>query len=453
MPASINPATGERIAAYPKMPYTEVEDILEKTAGAAAEWGRVPPQERAGRAAAAAEALERQRDELALLVTREMGKPVSESRAEIEKCARVCRYYAENGPAFLADEPLDCDAAFSYAAFRPLGVVLAVMPWNFPFWQVFRFAAPALTAGNGGVLKHASNVSGCALAIESVMRESGYPEHLFRALITGGEEVARAIASPHVQAATLTGSEGAGSAVAAAAGKALKKTVLELGGSDPYLILEDADIGLAAEKCATSRMINGGQSCIAAKRFIVVDPVREAFTGKFLAEMGKFNPGDPEDPGTRLGPLAREDLRDEVHAQARRSVQAGARLLLGGSLPQGPGWYYPATVLDAVAPGMPAYSEEVFGPVAAIIHARDTDDAVRIANDSRFGLGAAVFTRDRELGRAVAARLQCGFCAVNDFVKSDPRLPFGGIKASGYGRELSRQGMREFVNIQTVAGL
>jgi succinate-semialdehyde dehydrogenase/glutarate-semialdehyde dehydrogenase len=330
-------------------------------------------------------------------------------------------------------------------------VVLAVMPWNFPFWQVFRFVAPALMAGNAGLLKHASNVSGCALAIEEILHAAGFPKELFRTLLVGSPRVAALIEAPQVKAVTLTGSTPAGRSVAAKAGERLKKTVLELGGSDPYLILEDADLEPAAETCVASRLINGGQSCIAAKRFIVVEPVRKRFEELFVARMRASRMGDPLEEGVDLGPQARRNLRDELHAQVRRSVERGARLVLGGTLPAGKGAYYPPTVLADVGKGMPAYDEELFGPVAALIAARDEADAVRIANDSPFGLGAAVFTRDLARGQRIAAEaLEAGSCFVNSFVKSDPRLPFGGIKESGYGRELASFGIQEFVNIKTV---
>ncbi len=450
MPQSINPATERKIAEYAEMPEEHVQGILNDTADTARVWAEVPVEKRAALLEDAAAVLDRRRDELALLATREMGKLIKEARSEVEKCAWVCRYYAENGARFLQEEPLSSDARRSFIAYRPLGVVLAVMPWNFPFWQVFRFAAPGLTAGNGAVLKHASNVTGCALAIEEVFSEAGYPENLFRTLVVGSDKIAGIIASDLVQAATLTGSEPAGSAVAAAAGKAVKKTVLELGGSDPYLIFEDADLDKAAALCAQSRLINGGQSCIAAKRFIVVDKVHDAFVEKLLQQMTQQSVGDPENPETDVGPMARKDLRDEIHEQVQKSVQAGAQCLTGGAIPNQTGFYYPPTVLTNVTSGMPAYDEEVFGPVAAVIKADGLEDAVRIANDSSFGLGSAIFTRDTTLAEKTAARIQSGCCFINDFVKSDPRLPFGGIRKSGYGRELSHLGIREFVNIQTI---
>lgn len=379
-----------------------------------------------------------------------MGKPIRESRAEIDKCIWVCEFYEEEGPRFLADASIQTDSWKSFTAFEPLGVVLGVMPWNFPFWQVFRFVAPALTAGNGVILKHSSNVTGCALAIESVFVEAGFPANLFRTIIASGKDVGQLIAEDSIQAVTLTGSEPAGSAVASAAGKALKKSVLELGGSDPYLVLEDADLDLAAEKCAQARLFNAGQTCIAAKRFIAVSSIKEAFTEKLIACMQKCVMGNPESEEADMGPLARPDLRDEIHEQVQRSVESGAKLLIGGSVPLGSGNFYPPTVLTEVTPGMAAADEELFGPVAAIIEAKDVDDAVSLANQSRFGLGSAVFTKDLRTAETVARRLEAGTCFINDFVKSDPRMPFGGIKKSGYGRELAREGIREFVNIKSV---
>jgi succinate-semialdehyde dehydrogenase/glutarate-semialdehyde dehydrogenase len=381
----------------------------------------------------------------------EMGKPVSQGRAEADKCAWVCRHYAEHAGEILADRDIETERSKSYVAYRPLGVVLAVMPWNFPLWQVYRFLAPALMAGNGGILKHASNVTGCALAIDRLAVEAGFPDGLFRSLVLPSSRVDEVLEHPAVVAATLTGSDPAGRAVAAKAGSLLKKTVLELGGSDPYLVLADADLELAATTCSASRLINGGQSCIAAKRFIVEAPVVERFTELMAHGLSRAVMGDPLSPDTTLGPLARIDLRDELHDQVRRSVDAGAKLMLGGEIPDLPGAFYPPTLLAGVEDGMAVYREETFGPVAAVIAAEDLDDAVRIANDSDFGLGAAIFTSDTALGESVARdRLQAGATFVNSFVASDPRLPFGGIKMSGYGRELSDLGMMEFLNAKTV---
>jgi succinate-semialdehyde dehydrogenase/glutarate-semialdehyde dehydrogenase len=381
----------------------------------------------------------------------EMGKPLAGGKAEIEKCAWCCDYYAQSAEAFLRSEPIETDARKSYVAHRPLGVVLAVMPWNFPFWQVFRFAAPALMAGNAGVLKHASNVPGCALAIEELFRDAGFPEGLFRTLLIESKQIEKLLDHEEIVAATLTGSVKAGRSVASLSGARVKKTVLELGGSDAYLILEDAALDQSAEACAASRLINSGQSCIAAKRFIAVDAVHDAFVERFVREMQKRKLGDPLAEGTDVGPQARADLRDELHQQVEKSLARGARCVLGGKVPPGPGAFYPPTVLVDVKPGMPAYDEELFGPVASVIRARDEADAIRIANDTEFGLGAAVFTQDVERGQRIAEReIEAGSCFVNAFVKSDPRLPFGGIRHSGYGRELSHHGIREFVNIKTV---
>jgi len=446
-----NPATGETLQRYDAHDEATVDAALGAAAAAQRAWAKTSFEARAKVLKRAAEILRERKDEYAKLMAEEMGKPIAGGRSEVEKCAWVCEFYADEAPGFLADRAIESDASQSYVACRPLGVVLAVMPWNFPFWQVFRFLAPAVMAGNGGVLKHASNVPGCALAIEDVMRSAGLPESVFTTLLIGSGEVKRVIEDPRIAAVTLTGSTPAGKAVASTAGGALKKTVLELGGSDPYVVLEDADLDEAAELCATSRLINSGQSCIAAKRFVVVDEVHDEFVAKLKAEMAKRVLGDPLDEDTDIGPQARVDLRDELHAQVEGSVAKGAKLQLGGERPEGPGAFYPATLLTEVAPGMPAYDEELFGPVAAVIRAKDEDDAVRIANDSVFGLGAAVFTRDVERGRRIAAdALEAGCCFVNAFVKSDPRLPFGGIKESGYGRELADLGIREFVNQKTV---
>jgi succinate-semialdehyde dehydrogenase/glutarate-semialdehyde dehydrogenase len=448
---SINPATDELVREYRETSDEEVTTILLEASCAAAGWRRTSFADRAPKMRRAADLLDERKDELARLMAVEMGKPVAAGRSEAEKCAWVCRYYADNAERFLAPEPAESDGRKSFVAFLPLGPVLAVMPWNFPFWQVFRFAAPALMAGNAGLLKHASNVTGCALAIEQIFRDAGFPPPLFRALLVASKRVAGIIASPQVTAVTLTGSTPAGRAVASKAGEMLKKTVLELGGSDPYLVLEDADLELASETCAASRLINSGQSCIAAKRFIVAEPVRKRFEEMFVAKMRRRRMGDPLEPGVDVGPQARRDLRDDLHRQVAESVRAGAKLLLGGEVPPGRGAFYPPTVLTDVRKGMPAFDEETFGPVAAIIAAKDEADAVRLANDSPFGLGAAVFTRDAARGERLAAEeLEAGSCFVNASVKSDPRLPFGGIKESGYGRELAVFGIREFVNIKTV---
>ncbi|MGN6388769.1 MAG: NAD-dependent succinate-semialdehyde dehydrogenase [Burkholderiaceae bacterium] len=397
-----------------------------------------------------ADRLRARKRELSDLMTREMGKLIAAGEAEIDKCADCCDYFAENAERFLADQLVASDAANSYVAFDPLGPILAVMPWNFPFWQVFRFAAPSLMAGNVGVLKHASNVSGCALAIQDVFRRAGFPEHVFSTALVESKRIEGMLRHPVVRAATLTGSTPAGRSVASIAGSELKKTVLELGGSDPYLVLDDADLDLAVETCVKSRLVNGGQSCIAAKRFIVVAPLVDAFTERYVERFRRIRTGDPRDPASDYGPMARADLRDQIHEQVKKSVAQGARLLLGGEIPDRPGAYYPPTVLAGVKPGMAAFDEEVFGPVAAIVAARDEADAIALANRSPFGLGSAVFTSDPARADRVARQIEAGNVFVNALVKSDPRLPFGGVKHSGYGRELSQWGIQEFVNIKTV---
>lgn len=447
----INPATGQRVKTYPEHSDQDVSRIIETVQADYLHWRQTSFDERSSLMKNAAQILRDRAVEYAELMAVEMGKPVRDGRAEVEKCAWVCDFYAENAVQYLASEPVLTEARKSFIAYRPIGIVLAVMPWNFPFWQVLRFAAPALMAGNAGVLKHASNVPGSALAIEDVFRSAGFPENIFRTLLIGSSSVAAVIENPHIKAVTLTGSTPAGKAVAAKAGEMLKKTVLELGGSDPYVVLEDADLDLAVQACAASRLINAGQSCIAAKRFIVVETVREKFEAKFVAYMKTAVMGDPLAEETTIGPQARHDLRDELHDQVTRTIAGGARLLLGGEIPDTPGAYYPPTVLTDVAKGMVAYEEELFGPVAAIIPVKDEAEAVATANDTIFGLGSAVFTRDLKKGERIATEeLEAGSAFVNSFVKSDPRLPFGGIKESGYGRELAANGIREFVNIKTV---
>lgn len=448
---SVNPATGETIARYEEHTPAEITAIAEHTAATQQKWATSSLADRSEMMRGVARHLKENMEELAVLITREMGKPIGQSRDELEKCANVCEYYARHASGFLANEPVPTEASQSYIAYRPLGVVLAVMPWNFPFWQVFRFAAPAVMAGNGVLLKHASNVTGCALAIEAVFSQAGCPEHLFRVLKVPGKKTGDIIGNQHIRAVTLTGSVGAGRAIASRAGAMLKKTVLELGGSDPYIILEDADLDNAVRACTDSRLINSGQSCIAAKRFIVVESLARQFTDRFVSEMAKRSMGDPMDETTDVGPQASVALRDELHQQVVQSIRNGARCLLGGTVPERSGAWYPPTVLADVAPGMPAYDEEIFGPVAAVIRARDEADAIRIANDTVYGLGAAVFCAHKDRGRHIAEQLlDAGCCFVNDLVRSDSRLPFGGIGDSGYGRELSYIGIREFTNIKTV---
>jgi succinate-semialdehyde dehydrogenase/glutarate-semialdehyde dehydrogenase len=447
---SVNPTTGKVLQRYPEMTREEAAAAVEASHRAFLGWRAGDPAERTPRMQAAARLLRERKEELARLMALEMGKPLADGRSEVDKCALACDYFAEQAAGILAPEPIATEASKSFVAFEPLGVVLAVMPWNFPLWQVFRFAAPALMAGNGGVLKHASNVTGCALAIEQVFRDAGFPADLFRTLLLTNREVEPVIAHPRVVAVTLTGSTPAGKAVAGKAGSLVKKTVLELGGSDPYLLLADADLDQAVATCVASRLINCGQSCIAAKRFIFPRQMEAEIERRFVAAMKERVPGDPLADGTQLGPLARRDLRDGLAKQVEESIARGARCLLGGKVPDGEGAFYPPTVLAGVRPGMPAFDEELFGPVAALIAVDSEEEAIRVANDSPFGLGAAVFTRDVRRGEAVARRLEAGNCFVNALVKSDPRLPFGGIKESGYGRELDTFGIREFVNVKTV---
>ena len=447
---SVNPADGSSVAEIPAFTAGELESALHQAARAAPHWRQLPLAERCRLMQQAAVVLGDNTEDFARMMTLEMGKPVREARAEIEKCIWACKYYAAEGPAFLADEEITSDAGRSLVAYQPLGTVLAVMPWNFPFWQVFRFAAPALIAGNTGLLKHASNVPQCAQAIETVFVEAGFPGGVFRTLMIPSAEVKGVIEDPRVQAVTLTGSEPAGRQVAATAGAQIKKSLLELGGSDPFIVLEDADLQLAVEQAVVSRFLNTGQSCIAAKRFIVVDAIAEEFVERFRTVVEALVIGDPLDDATQLGPMARFDLREELHQQVVDSLSQGAVAVTGCSPEGGDGSWYQASILDHVKPGVRAYNEELFGPVASIIRAADENEAVRIANDTEFGLGGSVWTRDSERGERIARQLECGCAFVNGLVKSDPRLPFGGIKNSGYGRELSKLGMHEFVNAKTI---
>jgi len=448
---SVNPVTGEVVEAYKEMSAAEVKSKVQKTHRAFLDWRLSAFSTRALLMKKAALLLKKNAAHYARLMTSEMGKPIKDGRSEAEKCAWVCDYYAEKAQQFLQNEEIKTDAQHSFVTFEPLGVILAIMPWNFPFWQTFRFAAPGLMAGNGAVLKHASNVSGCALAIEEIFREAGFPDNLFTTLLIGSDKVDSVIENPLIAGVTLTGSVRAGKAVAAKAGAMLKKSVLELGGSDPYVILPDADMETCLDICVNSRLINSGQSCIAAKRFIVPEVLADAFENVFVEKMRNKKMGDPLQEETDVGPQARRDLRDDLHRQVQDSIKKGARCLLGGELPPGDGAFYPPTVLTGVRPGMPAFDEELFGPVAAIIRVKDEDEAIHTANQSKFGLGAAIFTSDLKKGEEIAAkRLQAGCCFVNKNVTSDPRLPFGGIKESGYGRELSYYGIKEFVNIKTV---
>ena len=448
---SINPATGELVKEYEAMSAQEAHAVIDAAHIAFTDWRDTDFETRAGLMSKMAGLLEDKKEELATLMSTEMGKVRKEAVSEIEKCAWVCDYYAEHAQEFLADEEVDTSMAQSLVTYQPIGVVLAVMPWNFPFWQVFRFAAPSLMAGNAGALKHASSVSGCALAIEDLFKEAGFPENLFRTALVGSDKVGDLIENPHLRAVTLTGSTAAGRSVAAKAGECLKKTVLELGGSDPYVVLEDADIKKAAATCTKSRLINAGQSCIAAKRFIVVKEVYDEFIKALENEMGAKTTGMPDDKDADIGPLSSEGLRDDLHKQVTKSIDQGAKCILGGKVPDKKGAWYPPTILIDITEGMTAYEEELFGPVASVIKAQDMEDAIAIANDSPYGLGGAVFTEDIEKGRDIARRkINSGAVTVNDFVKSDPRMPFGGVKDSGYGRELSWFGIREFVNIKAV---
>ena len=448
---SINPFTGQIIGEYREYSSDEVEKIIALVDHSFHSWRQTDFIQRAVCMKNLQAKLLEKKEELAGIIVAEMGKVKREALGEVEKCALACAYYAENAESFLKNEPIKTEASESYITYQPIGTVLAVMPWNFPFWQVFRFLAPALMAGNTGVLKHSSNVSGCALAIEQLVSEAGFPENVFRTLLISSNTVKTVIENPLIKAVTLTGSTPAGRSVASSAGSVLKKSVLELGGSDPYLILEDADIETAARLCVTSRLLNAGQSCIGAKRFIVADAIYEPFKAEFVRLMGNATFGDPLDSQTTIGPLARPDLRDELHLQVVKSREMGAKILLGGYIPQQKAPFYPPTVLENVLPGMPAYQEELFGPVAVLFRVKSHEEAIQIANDTVFGLGAGVFTANRTKGKLLAEKgLEAGCVFVNDFVKSDPRLPFGGLKESGYGRELSAIGIREFVNVKTV---
>ena len=446
---SVNPATGETLAEFKMLTSADVEACLARADDAVLRWRFTSVAERAGVVARLADLLDAVKERIGLMMTLEMGKPIQAAIDEAAKCAMACRYYAEHGPAFIADARINDVAHRSFIAYEPLGVVLAVMPWNFPFWQVIRFLAPALVAGNVGLLKHASNVPQCALELESLVQRAGAPEGVFQTLLVGSDVIPTIIADKRVAAVTLTGSEGAGRSVAKAAGEALKPSVLELGGSDPFIVLPSADLPLAIQTAVKARTINNGQSCIAAKRFIVHRAIAEAFTRGFASHMKALRVGNPVDPDTQLGPLATVKLADELHQQVRSSVALGARLVCGGVHENGSA-YYPATVLMDIPESAPAYSEELFGPVGCVFVAEDASDAIRIANDTRFGLAASVWTNDVAEQDRFARELDAGSVFVNDMVVSDPRFPFGGVKASGYGRELSDIGLRAFTNIKTV---
>jgi succinate-semialdehyde dehydrogenase/glutarate-semialdehyde dehydrogenase len=448
---SINPATGKLIAEYDIYDDKKIQSSLNSARKGFEGWSKLSLKDRGIVLKQIAAELRTQKEKLATLATSEMGKPIQQSRDEVEKCAKTFEFYAKEGLKFLADEKVETDAKKSFVSFQPLGVVFAIMPWNFPYWQVFRAMAPALMAGNTMILKHASNVMGCAVAIEKLILKSGAPKGLFQTLLIPSAKVADVIAAPEINAITFTGSTSAGRKVAETAGRNLKKQVLELGGSDAYIILEDADMDLAIKTCVDGRLVNSGQSCVAAKRFVPVKAVSKVFTERMVAQMKAATFGNPMDTGNKIGPMARADLRDTLHQQVLKSIEKGAKLLCGGYIPEGEGAFYPPTVLTNVKPGMPAYDEELFGPVAAIIEAKDEKDAMRIANDSEYGLGGGIFSKNRKHAEELAkTQMQAGNCFVNAFVHSDARLPFGGVKHSGYGRELSGFGAREFVNIKTV---
>ena len=447
---TINPATGQVVKTFEEMTDAEVERALAQAQAAYEAWRETTFAERAEKVHNIAKYLRAHRDEIAEIATIEMGKPIAQSRAEVEKSAWGCEWYADNAERLLADEHVQTNAADSFVAYTPIGVILAVMPWNFPYWQVFRPIAPAVMAGNALVLKHSSNVPQCALKIEEVMRESGFPDGLFRTLLISGSRVNKIVEDPRIRLVTLTGSDDAGSKVAAAAGRALKKTVLELGGSDPYIVLADADLDAAAKTAAVARNQNSGQSCIAAKRFLVVDSVADEFEQKFAAAVKAMKVGDPLDPETNIGPLSREDLCETLDRQVKESVGQGAKIVIGGERLNRPGYYFAPTILTNVKPSMTVFREETFGPVAAVIRVKDADEAIRLANDSVYGLGASIWSRDIANAQKLARRVDSGQVFINGMVASDPRLPFGGVKRSGYGRELSGFGIRELVNIQTI---
>jgi len=448
---TINPATEQQIQSYECFNVTQIHKKIEEANQAYLEWKKTSFNKRQGFMLALSQILKDKKEELALLMAVEMGKPITAGKAEIDKCAWVCEHFAEHAEIYLQPRIIQTQMKITKVCYTPLGVVFAIMPWNFPFWQVFRFAVPTIMAGNAAILKHAPISSGTGNKIEELFLEAGFPQNLFQHLIVDNEGAAQIIEHPNVVAVTLTGSERAGKVVASRAGAFLKKSMLELGGSDPYLVLEDADIDLAARCIVTSRLNNSGQVCIAAKRIIVIKSIEKELIHHILNHMSLFKMGDPLDASTNLGPLARSDLRKALHMQVEKSMKQGAKLLCGGIIPKGQGFYYPPTLLTHVTPGMPAFDEELFGPVIAIISVNSEKEAITYANQSQYGLGAAVFTRDLEKGERIATHeIEAGVCFVNAFVSSDPRVPFGGIKHSGYGRELSKEGILEFVNTKTV---
>lgn len=447
---STNPATGQTIQTFPAWQTEEIDTVLNLVDAAQTDWAKLDIAQRSVHMRNLAQIFRQHRDEYANLITEEMGKLLKEARAEVEKCAIGCEYYADHAKAFLADEAIASDATRSFVAYQPLGTLFCIMPWNFPFWQLIRAAAPAMMAGNTVVLKHASNVPRCALALEDAFRKAGFPANTFRTLMITATQAETVIADKRIAAITLTGSCAAGQKVAAIAAQHLKKCVLELGGSDPFIVLDDADIESTVKQAVTARFQNMGQSCIAAKRFILVDAIADLFIGQFKKHVDHLHRGDPKNDATDIAPMARTDLRDELHRQVERSLTSGAKLVTGGSILGTKGAYYAPTILDQVRPGMPAFDEELFGPVAAIVRVKNEQDAIQLANQTPFGLGASVWTQDVTRGQTVARQIHAGCTFVNGIVKSDPRLPFGGVKDSGYGRELSYHGIREFVNIKTV---
>ena len=447
---TINPTTGQAIKAYQSMAEAEFKQIIDQSHAAFLTWRHTSFKQRSSMMQRLAEILHNNATTYANLITQEMGKPITQAKGEIEMCAWLCQHIAEHAEQYLTTRHITTEMSKSYVTYKPLGIVFAIMPWNFPFWQVVRFAVPAIMAGNAAMLKHAPIVTGVALAIESAFREAGFPLHLFRTVIVDNDAAAKIIQHPHISAVTLTGSDVAGRIVASEAAQSLKKVVLELGGSDPFVVLADADLDAAAQAAVASRLNNTGQVCIAAKRIITVPAIRDELTQKMLSLIATYKMGDPMDEDVSLGPLAREDLRDHLHEQVQSSIAQGASLLLGGDIPKESGFFYPATVLAEVKPGITAYEQELFGPVVTFIDAQDETDAIRIANDTPYGLSAVIFTQDLAKGEQMANEIEAGTCVVNDFVRSDPRLPFGGIKQSGFGRELSQEGIREFVNVKTV---
>jgi succinate-semialdehyde dehydrogenase/glutarate-semialdehyde dehydrogenase len=448
---SINPANNKILESHKEISTEKINQIINSSYNTYLEWRNESISYRSKMMRDLAELLKQKKEKLGALMTQEMGKPIKQSIAEAEKCAWVCEYYADNAERFLSKKEISTDSKKSFISFQPIGLVLAIMPWNFPFWQVFRFASPTLMAGNVGILKHASNVQGCAKQIEKLFLEAGFPEYAFSNLVIGSNKVSNIINNPLIRAVTLTGSTPAGKSVASIAGSLLKKTVLELGGNDPYIILEDADLNNAVESCIAGRMLNAGQSCIAAKRFIVVKSRLDEFIDKVEQKINNMKMGDPFDSNIDIGPMVNTDARDELHQQVLMSIEKGAKLISGGKIPESDGSFYPPTLLTNVEPGMSAFDDELFGPVAVIISAKDQAHAIELANKTNYGLGAAIFTADLDKGEKIAINeLEAGSCFVNDFVKSDPRLPFGGIKESGYGRELSEFGILEFINIKSV---